>query len=399
MRKLDELDEIITEYEKGRVNRRTFIKKTLGMGLTLSSIYAFLSADKNFVKSAFAQTPPPGKAATFTYCYTTQWMGSWASMYMRQKELWKNYLPAGSKIEWDVQVYGAHIVNTLLAGKAQIGTLGDMPTFVSTTKRDVADLRAVSVNLFSDSGQICSYLLVRSDAPQFKTKEEAIQWLDGKKIGVGGKGSCGDKFVTYLVSKAKIKPEIQYLDPTIVKTNLQAKKIDAAHSWQPHAAQIEHQGYGRLLFTGNLWGAQDGSYNVMRKDFIDSYPEAAKGHLKCEIVGWQIAMKDPYEFVRTIAVELPGFTTKDIWMALYGQNPAHTGSSGPKVTVQMVFDKMVMDSIADGYKFLQSKGAVTVDKPLPGAIYTELIDEVVKEMKIKAPLGPIKVYPPSEFKA
>lgn len=33
MRKLDELDEMIGEYQKGRRNRRTFIKCAVAMGL------------------------------------------------------------------------------------------------------------------------------------------------------------------------------------------------------------------------------------------------------------------------------------------------------------------------------------------------------------------------------
>ena len=41
MRKLDELDELISEYERGKMDRRTFIKKAIVMGLTITSINAF----------------------------------------------------------------------------------------------------------------------------------------------------------------------------------------------------------------------------------------------------------------------------------------------------------------------------------------------------------------------
>ncbi len=399
MRKTDELDEIITEYEKGKMDRRTFIRKALVMGLTLSSVSAFLSSVPRSWTNAFAaQTPPPGKAANVTFCYTTQWMGSWATIYAKHKELWRNYLPAGSHMEWDVQVNGPAIVNNLMAGKAQIGNVGDMPAFVASTKRDIADLRIVNCDLFSDSGQMCSNLLVRSDAPQFKTKEEAVKWLDGKKIGVAGKGSCGDRFMLFLTKKANIKPEIEYLDPTIIKTELAARKIDAAQSWQPHAAQIEDRGFGRIMFTGTFWGAQDGSFNLMRKDFIDQYPEAAKGYLKCEIAGLQGLIRDPYDAVKTIAPELPGFTTKDLWIAMYGKNSETTGSTGPKVYAPLVFDNKIMEFIDEGYKFLNSKGVVAIDKPLPGAVYPNLINAAVKEMNIKTPLSPMNVYAPSEFK-
>ncbi|MGP8052097.1 MAG: ABC transporter substrate-binding protein [Desulfobaccales bacterium] len=397
MRKLDELDEIIAAYGKGKMDRRTFISKALVMGLTLTSINAFLSSFGKGVSMAFAQTPPAGKPANVTFCYNTSWFGSWATMYVKHKELWKYYLPAGSQLEMNYQVVGPSIVNNLLGNKAQIGNLGDMPAYVAASRREIADLRIVNCDIFSDTGQMCSYLMVRSDAPEFKDNDEAVKWLDGKKIGVAGKGSCGDRFILFLTNKANIKAEIQYLDPTIIKTALQARKIDAAQSWQPHAAQIMNRGFGRLLFTGAFWGAQDGSFNVMRKDFIDAYPEAAKGYLKSEIVGLQVLMKDPYEAVKTIAPELPGFTTKDIWMSIYGQNAAGTGSTGPKVNSPLVFSKEIMDFINGGFKFLKSKGVLAIDQPLPDAVYPDLINSVVQEMNIQTPMGPIPVYPTSDF--
>ena len=60
MRKLDELDGLIVDYEKGRMDRRTFFKKAILMGLTVSSISAFLSSTENH---AFVDTPS-GKPVT-----------------------------------------------------------------------------------------------------------------------------------------------------------------------------------------------------------------------------------------------------------------------------------------------------------------------------------------------
>jgi NitT/TauT family transport system substrate-binding protein len=399
MKQIDELDELIAEYEKGKMNRRTFISKALIMGLTLTSINTFLSTSGKALSVAFADTPPSGKPAHMTYSYTTQWFGSWGMLYVKNKELWKNYLPKGSKLHWDYEVNGPVILNNLLANKSQIGNVGDMPAYVSVSRRHIADLRMVDCDFFSDTGQMCSYLLVRSDAPKFKSTEEAVRWLNGKTIGVAGKGSCGDRFILQLIQKAHIKADIEYLNPTIIKTALQAKKIDAAQSWQPHAQQMIDRGIGRLLFTGSFWGAKDGSFDIMRKDFIDKYPEAAKGFLKSEIVGIQILMKHPYEIVKAVAPDLPGFTTKDIWLAMYGKNSASTGSAGPKVNSPLVFSKPIMDFIYGGFKFLHSEGVIPNDKPLPGAIYPSLINAVVKEMNLKTPLGPVPVYPPSDFNA
>lgn len=398
MRKLDELDELIVDYEKGRMDRRTFFKKTILMGLTVSSISAFLSSSGKTIHSAFAEAPPSGKPVTLGVGYFPSWVGGWSGAIIKHRELWKKYLPAGSKIDWDVHVVGAPVANNLLAGKLQIGYLGDTPGFVATTKRSIADLRIVSINILSNTGQICGDVLVRSDAPQFKNTDEAINWLNGKKIGVSGKGSCGDRFMTNLVKKHNIKAEIQYLDPTIIKTVLQSKKIDAAQSFQPHVAQISAGGFGRLVFTGSEMGWHEGSVILMRKDFIDSHRDVAKNWLKADIEASQFMLKNPMETVKLIAQDLPGFSTKDLWTALYGQFPGNIKSSEINAIAQVPFDKPIMDYIDEAFRFLNSAGAVTVDKPMQGAIFTELLDQAVKEMGVKLPLGQFKGRPATEFK-
>jgi len=136
----------------------------------------------------------------------------------------------------------------------------------------------------------------------------------------------------------------------------------------------------------------------MRKDFIDQYPEAAKGWIKADIEALQFMMKNPYETVKLIAQDLPGYSTKDLWMAMYGSYPENTGSQEVNVTAQVGFDKNVMEFINDSFKFLHEKGTISIDKPLPGAIYTDLVDAAMKEMKVKAPLGQIKGLPVSSFK-
>lgn len=398
MEHMDELGELITDYEKGRINRRTFIKKALFMGLTLSSIGMFLSSRNLFPREAFAAEPPSGKPVDITVGFFPSWVGGWSGVVIKHLGLWKKYLPAGSKVNWDIQVVGPPIVANLMANKSQIGYMGDMPAFVATTHRNIADIRIVEINTFSDNGQICSCMLVRSDAPKFKSIDEAVKWLNGKKIGVSGKGSCGDRFVSSLVRKTGIKPNVEYLVPTIIMTSLQSKKIDAAQSFQPHVAQMMDNGTGRLVFTGSKWAAQDANFLLMRKDFIDASPVAAKGWIKADIEALHYMIQNPVETAKMVRKELPGYTVKDLWRALYGLYPENTGSKKENVLLQVGFDAHVMEFVRDSFKFLHQRHVISTAKPLPGAIYTKLVDEAVKELGVKVPLGAINGLPMSDFK-
>jgi len=380
------------------MDRRSFIKSTVVMGLSLWGIGALLSASEITTRTAYAQPLGGGKPVNIVVGFFPSWVGGWSGVVIKHLELWKKYLPQGSTVSWDVQVVGPPIVANLLANKCQIGYMGDMPALVATTKPDIADIRIVEVNTFSTTGQMCSFLLVRSDAPDFASIEEAVKWLDGKKIGVSGKGSCGDRFVSSLIRKTGIKPEVQYLDPTIIKTSLQAKKVDAAQSFQPHVAQIMNHGIGKLAFTGSNWAAQDANFILMRKDFIDQNPEAAKGWIKADIEAMLYMLKHPMETVEMVAKELPGYTLKDLWMAMYGRYPEGTGSKDVNVVLQAGFNDEVMLFIYDSFKFLYDRKAIQVEAPLPGAIYTELVDSALKEMNLQMPIGVIKGLPLTEFK-
>jgi ABC-type nitrate/sulfonate/bicarbonate transport system substrate-binding protein len=400
MERKDELGKVITDFQSGKMDRRTFVKSAGLMGLTLSSIGGFLSAMNLPSSEAFAQAAPAGKPVEVTVGFFPTWIGGFSCVVVKHLDLWKKHLPAGSKVDWDIQTAGPPMAANMMAGKTQIGYLGDMPGIVASTKREVADLRLVALNMYSNTGQMCSEMFSRIDAPDFKSVEEAVKWLDGKNIAVAQKGGCADKFFSNLVKKTGIKPaSIQLLDPTIIKTTLQAKKVDAAAVFQPHAAQIIEHGMGKLMFTGSTWLSQDGSFIIMRKDFIDQNPEAAKGWLKAEIEAALFMLKNPVQVAEMVAKELPGFTVKDIWLSLYGQYPANSGSQETNVILQEAYDDKVLAYINEAFQFLHGIGSIPIDKPLPGAIYPELIDAALKEMNLKAPLGSIKGLPLTEFKA
>jgi ABC-type taurine transport system substrate-binding protein len=122
---------------------------------------------------------------------------SYSAVVIRGLELWKKYLPPGSTVEFESALQGAIIVNAMLADKQQIGYLGDMPAVVSTTKAKQAKIKLVASTGLS-AGQRCNVIMVRSDAPAFKSAEEAVTWLDGKVLATP-RGSCADRFLRQVI--------------------------------------------------------------------------------------------------------------------------------------------------------------------------------------------------------
>lgn len=322
--------------------------------------------------------------------YFPSWNGGWSGVVIKKKELWKKYLPAGSTVRWDVVLVGPPVFNSLMANKIQIGYLGDAPAMVATTKRETADLRIVSLH-HQSPGNICAIVLVRPDAPDLKTPEEWLKWLNGKTFGVAGRASCGDRFTSFLETKLGVKfGQKLHLGPEVIKTQLQAGKIDAAQQFEPNVSQIVANGIAKIAFTGATWNWIEGSALMMRKDFIDKHYEVAKGWVKADLEGLKYIIDNPMEVSKIVAEELPGWTPPMVWTALLGKFPSHAAAGDVNEVLGAPFDAKMMQYFKDAYAFWHEVKAIPSPDIPEGAIYTKLLDEAAKELGMKLPVGIVK---------
>ena len=334
--------------------------------------------------------PAKGEPVNIGVGYFPSWNGGWSGVVIKKKELWKKYLPAGSTVRWDVVLVGFPVFNGLLANKLQIGYLGDAPAMVATTKRETADLRIVSLHHWSP-GNICAIVLVRPDAPDLKTPQEWLKWLNGKTYGVAGRASCGDRFTSFLETRQGVKfGEKLYLGPEVIKTQLQAGKIDAAQQFEPNVSQIVAQGIAKVAFTGATWNWLEGSALMMRKDFIDKNYEAAKGWVKADLEALRFIIENPREVAQMVAEELPGWTPPMVLTALNGKFPPHAAAGDVNEILGHPFDEKMQKYFKDAYAFWHEVKAVPSADIPDGALYGKLLDEAASELGIKLPIGVIR---------
>jgi len=173
----------------------TAVAALFGTSLALPAAISTFAADIAYGK--------PGTSVKLVVGYQPYYTQSWSGVVMRGKKFFEKYLPKGSEVKFQIGLQGAIIANNMLASKQHIGYMGDMPAIVATTKQDVADVRIVA-NLGLGHDQ-CNIFLARKDAPQFKSPQEALQWLNGKQVAVP-KGSCTDRFAQAVFKTQKIEP-------------------------------------------------------------------------------------------------------------------------------------------------------------------------------------------------
>jgi NitT/TauT family transport system substrate-binding protein len=358
------------------------------MGLTATGGDALAAAVKEYGKQ--------GEAVDIVIGYQPYYTESWSGVVMRSKKFYEKYLPKGSKVDFQVGLQGAIVVNGMLAGKVDIGYVGDMPGIVSTSHSDVRDIRLVAVlGLGFDQ---CNAFLVRTDAPEFKSAEEAIKWLDGKTVAVP-KGSCTDRFAQAVFKKFNIKPS-EYLNQSIevITSGFRAKKLDAAVMWEPTTSRLELEKLARKIATGASVGENDGGFMVMPQALIEQRPDIVKAWLEAELDA-QLFFADPknaMEVSKMALEQTTGFTQKALWYSAYGTYPPSVGGTETRFTMPFTFTPEAKDLLAKAAKFLVEIKSIKADLRAE-AVNASFADEVLKARGLNPPVGSVKALPDSAY--
>lgn len=360
---------------------------------------AVLSASGLLAQSAHAADLDYGKVGDpvqLVVGYQPYYTESWSGVVMRSKKFYEKYLPKGSTVEFQIGLQGAIIVNNMLAGKQHIGYMGDMPSIVSTTKTEVADIRLVAaVGLGSD---MCNIILARKDAPNFNSPAEAIKWLDGKQVATP-KGACSDRFAQAVFKKNGVQPK-DYLNQNIevITSNFRAGKIDAAIIWEPTASRLVEDGLAKRVASGVNGGENDAAFLAMRADLIKSRPDVVKAWLNAELDAelYLADEKNAAEVTKSIAEQTTGFSGKVLWKSIYGEYPEKEGGIKTRLGLPFGFTPEALALLSKASEFLFSIKSINTPKMRPEAIMPEFTEQIMKERKLKAPIGDVSTLPEAQ---
>jgi sulfonate transport system substrate-binding protein len=338
----------------------------------------------------------PGQPIDLVIGYQPYYTESWTGVVMRAKKFYEKYLPKGSKVSFQIGLQGAIIVNGMLAGKVDIGYVGDMPAIVSTSHADIRDIRMVSVlGLGNDQ---CNNFLVRTDAPQFKSPQEALKWLDGKILAVP-KGACSDRFAQAVFKKMNIKPA-EYLNQSIevITSGFRAKKLDAAVIWEPTASRLILDHLARRVATGASVDEADGGFMVMPEALIQQRPDVVKAWLEAELDAalYFSDSKHAMDVAAMAESQTTGFPEKALWESAYGKTAKAQGGTDTRITLSYGFTPAADDLIEKASKFLVQIKSIKAEIR-PDAVLPQFTADILKARNLKAPVGEVKALPDSDY--
>jgi NitT/TauT family transport system substrate-binding protein len=312
--------------------------------------------------------------------------------------LWKKYVPAGVELEFVPALQGTIVANNMLAGKAVAGYMSVMPATILCSKEQQAEIKMVA-SLGMSEGTRCSLVLVRKDAPDFKSNEEVAAWLNGKVIAAP-KGSASDQYLRRFFERYNVKPK-EYLNQSIevIATNFRIGKLDAASAWEPTVSRIANdvgEGTVRIVADGSACDNPDLGILVMRRDFMTSHPEVAKGYLRSELEA-QRYLLDPanqQKVIEMVAKHATGIPKKVLWYSIYGRVPSTT-KDPVREWKSFYFNKRELDNIKTVAPFLYSEKVISVPALKDWVVDDSLARAVFKEagytpVDDKVTLGVIK---------
>ncbi|MDR0550144.1 MAG: ABC transporter substrate-binding protein [Deltaproteobacteria bacterium] len=324
----------------------------------------------------------PASAEKFTIGFQPYDTISYQVIVNAELGLWKKYMPQGTELEFTPALQGSIVANNMLAGKAVAGYMSVMPATILASKDEQARIK-IAASLGMSEGTRCSVVLVRKDAPAFKNSEELARWLDGKTIAAP-KGSASDQYLRRFFNKYNVKPK-EYLNQSIevIATNFRIGKLDAASAWEPTVSRIADnvgEGYVRIAADGSAADNYDLGILVLRDDFIQNYPAAAKGYVRSELEAQRYVLDKANQknVIEMVAKYATGIDKNVLWYSIYGQVPVDR-QNPVREWKSFYFNKLERDNIAAVAPFLYAEKVIDKPQLKDWVVDDSLAREVFKE--------------------
>jgi NitT/TauT family transport system substrate-binding protein len=212
-----------------------------------------------------------------------------AGLIIRELKLLEKYLPHDGKykgaefdIVWKNFTSGPPLTGEMVAGKLDIGALGDFPSVLNAVAFQQQKNRSVYVAALSYSAiGAGNGLVVPSDSPVQTLKD-----LKGKQISVPF-GSAAHGMLLRAIRALGWDPErdvsLVSQAPEVGGSALKSHKIDAHADFVPFAELFPYRGYARKIYDGSTVGSPTSHGVVARGEFVDRYPELVVAFLKAAI--------------------------------------------------------------------------------------------------------------------
>lgn len=251
------------------------------------------------------------------------------------------------KVNWSDFPSGAPLTAAMIAGKVDIGSMGDYPALVNGSKSAAfpdAKSSLVAITGYNMRGSLNEVVV-----PNGSTAT-SLGDLDGKTVSTS-LGSAGHGMLMSALSKAGVSADSVTLlnqDPPVGASALQAKQVDAYAQFIPWPQLMIFQGYGHLLYDGGSNDLPTMHAVIGRDAFMSDHPEVIEAYLKAIVQTDDYMNSHPLEAAQQVA-EITGIPAEVIYL--------YNGPNG-RVTYDPTIKPSLVEALGKDVPFLQQLGSL-----------------------------------------
>jgi NitT/TauT family transport system substrate-binding protein len=279
-----------------------------------------------------------------------------AGLLIRELKLLDKHLPrrgkyAGAQYEviWKNFTSGPPLTGEMVAGKLDIGALGDFPSVLNAVAFAKAGSRSVYLAALSGSpigGG--NGLVVPADSPV-----QSLRELKGRQLSVPF-GSAAHGLLLRAIRDLGWDPErdvaLVSQSPEVGGTSLRAHRIDAHADFVPFSELFPFRGFARKIYDGSASGAPTSHGVVARGEFVDRYPELVVAFLEAVLEADRLLAAAP-EAQAELVQKVAGVEAEVVYM-FHGPQGIQTRDWSIKSFVRQslatAFDTLSLLKRADG---------------------------------------------------
>ncbi|MDO4522063.1 MAG: aliphatic sulfonate ABC transporter substrate-binding protein [Eubacteriales bacterium] len=232
------------------------------------------------------------------------------ALLMKSEKSLEQTLGAEVTVNWTAFNAGPAEVEALFSGAVDIGYIGPVPAITANVKSKG------DVQILSGATKGGAVLIKQKDSDI-----KALEDLSGKTVAIPQIGNTQHLCLLQLLSEHGLSPVTDNGTVTVsavanadVANTMERGDIDAALVPEPWGATLLANGAELLLDYDQIYmdGAYDVAVVVIRKEFLQKYPEAAEAFLKEHELATKQINEHPEESLTAINEELNAATGKSL---------------------------------------------------------------------------------------
>ncbi|MCA2216635.1 ABC transporter substrate-binding protein [Jidongwangia harbinensis] len=206
-------------------------------------------------------------------------------------------------VKWQDYDTGAPITAQMMAGKIDIGSMGDYPLLINAARgQQSPDTRTklVAVTGYNLRGALNTVVVAPDSAVR------TLGDLKGKVVSASS-GSAGHGLLVQALRKSGLDPErdvkVENQQPPVGASALQSGNVAALSQFVAWPGLLVHQGNAKVLYDGGELGVPTLHGTVVREKYATANRDVVKAFLQAQIDANRLLWEQPREAAEIVARE------------------------------------------------------------------------------------------------